>query len=176
MVPNLRNFQARIPSIFSRKVLNTSYAQQRKEALIAGALVGPLLMIPAALFFAALVANYPDILQRPVPMTHILETLNSPVLFYLFPIVLIGTFIETGTGMIHVVNERIANAFTASGKTMHQWVRPLIAAGVICVAMLLSRLGIIDLIAVGYNFMAWVFVGVVVLPLLTVGIWKITRT
>lgn len=153
----------------------TMHIEKRKEALIAGALTGPLLMIPAALFFAALVANYPDILQRPVPMNHILETLGSPVLLYLFPIVLIGTFIETGTGMIHALNERIATAFTASGRHLHNWIRPLIAVVLIITAILMSRWGIIDLIAVGYNFMAWVFVLVVVVPVLTIGLWKLLR-
>ena len=153
----------------------TVHIQNRKEAFIAGALTGPLLMIPAALFFAALIANYPDILHRPVPMNHILEMLGSPFLTYMFPVVLIGTFIETGTGMIHALNERIANAFTASGKVLHNWVRPLIAVVLIISAILMSRWGIIDLIAVGYNVMAWVFVLVVVVPLLTIGLWKISR-
>lgn len=153
----------------------TVHIQKRKEALIAGALTGPLLMIPAALFFAALVANYPNILERPVPMNHILETLGSPVLLYLFPIILIGTFIETGTGMIHALNERVANAFAASGRTLHNWIRPVVAVVLIVAAILMSRWGIIDLIAVGYNFMAWVFVLVVVVPVLTVGLWKLVR-
>jgi uncharacterized membrane protein YkvI len=153
----------------------TTHIQKRKEAFIAGALTGPLLMIPAALFFAALVGSYPDILQRPVPVNHILETLGSPLLLYLFPIVLIGTFIETGTGMIHALNERVANAFTASGRDLNNWVRPLIAVALIISAILMSRWGIIDLIAVGYNAMAWVFVLVVVVPLFSVGLWKITR-
>ncbi len=151
----------------------TVHIQERKEAMIAGALAGPLLMIPAALFFVALVANYPDVLDRPVPMNLILETLNSPVIFYLFPIVLIGTFIETGTGMIHALNERIASTFRSNGKTLSNWLRPLIAVVLIIAAILLSRWGIIDLIAVGYNLMAWVFVLVVVVPVLTIGLWKV---
>ncbi len=154
----------------------TSDIQNRKEAMIAGALTGPVLMIPAALFFAAMLAHYPDILQRPVPMNHILEELHSPFLLYMFPIVLIGTFIETGTGMIHALNERVAGAFEATGRHLHNWVRPLIAVGMIISAVLMSRWGIIDLIAVGYNILAWVFVLVVVVPLLTVGIWKILRS
>jgi len=156
-------------------LFSTVYIKRRREALIAGALTGPLLMIPAALFFAALVASYPEILERPVPMNQILEALDSPVLFYLFPIVLIGTFIETGTGLIHALNERIANAYAASGRTLHNWIRPVVAVVLIIAAILMSRWGIIDLIAVGYNSLAWVFVGVVVVPVLTVGVWKVVR-
>jgi len=154
----------------------TVYIQRRKEAFIAGALTGPLLMIPAALFYAALVANYPDVLERPVPMNQILQALDSTILLYLFPIVLIGTFIETGTGMIHALNERIANAFAASGRELQKWLRPMIALAFIFVAILMSRWGIIDLIAVGYNLLASVFVLVVVVPVLTVGLWKVVRS
>lgn len=153
----------------------TVHIRTRREAMIAGALTGPLLMIPAALFFAAMLAHFPDILQRPVPMNHVLEALQSPLLVYLFPVVLIGTFIETGTGMIHALNERVANAFEAAGRHLHNWIRPVIAITLIISAILMSRWGIIDLIAVGYNFMAWVFVLVVVVPVLSVGLWKVLR-
>ena len=33
--------------------------------------------------------------------------------------------------------------------------------------------GIIDLIAVGYGAMTWVFIGIFVIPLLTIGAWKV---
>jgi len=39
----------------------------------------------------------------------------------------------------------------------------------------MSRWGIIDLIAVGYGAMTWVFIGIFVIPLLTIGAWKVTR-
>jgi len=153
----------------------TAHITKRREALIAGALVGPVLMIPAALFFFAMLAHYPEILERPVPVNHILQMLDSTTLTLLFPIVLIGTFIETGTGMIHAFNERIAGGMKAVGKKLPDVARPAIAVGLIICALLMSRWGIIDLIAVGYGTLTWVFIGIIVVPLLTVGIWKIIR-
>ena len=35
-----------------------------------------------------------------------------------FVVMLIGTFIETGSGMIHAVNERVAGALKAVGKDL----------------------------------------------------------
>lgn len=153
----------------------TAHIKERREALIAGALAGPLLMIPAALFFFAMLAHYPDILERPVPVNYILQMLGSTTLLILFPIVLIGTFIETGTGMIHAFNERIAGGLEAIGKTLPDYARPIIAAALIVSALLLSRWGIIELIAVGYTAMTWVFIGIIVVPLLTIGLWKVAR-
>ena len=153
----------------------TAHIKRRREAMIAGALAGPIVMIPAALFFFSMLAHYPAILERPVPVNMILQALDSPVLMIVFPIVLIGTFIETGTGMIHAFNERIAGGMKALGKTLPSYLRPIIAITLIAAALLMSRWGIIDLIAVGYGAMTWVFIGVLVIPLLTIGAWKVWR-
>ncbi|MGH8033781.1 MAG: YkvI family membrane protein [Lysobacterales bacterium] len=151
----------------------TAHIKRRKEAFIAGALAGPILMIPGALLIFAMLAHYPDIMERPVPVNFILETLGSKVLMIVFPIVLIGTFMETGIGMIHALNERVANSMQSIGKSLPDYMRPVLAIAFIIGAMLLSRLGIIDLIAVGYSAMAWIFLGVLVIPLLTIGTWKV---
>lgn len=152
-----------------------THLEGRRDALVAGALAGPILMIPALLFMLSMLGHYPDIMQRPVPVNYMLEQLDSRFLLIAFPIVLIGTFIETGTGMIHAFNERVAFSLKALGRTLPAAVRPLIALALIGSALLLSRLGIIDLIAVGYGAMTWVFFGVLVIPLLTIGVWKIVR-
>lgn len=151
----------------------TTYFTCRRDAVVAGALTGPILMIPAALFYFAMLGHYPEVLQRPVPVNYLLGELGSPILVYAFPVVLIGTFIETGTGMIHAFNERLAGGFRSLGKALPTWARPVIAVGLLLSASLLSRLGIIDLIAVGYGAMTWVFIGVLVIPLMTIGAWKV---
>ena len=150
----------------------TTHLTCRRDALIAGALGGPILMIPAVLFYFGMLGHYPDILQRPVPVNHMLGELGSTFLVVAFPVVLIGTFIETGTGMIHAFNERLASGLRALGKTLSPWARPVIAGGLLVSALLMSRWGIIDLIAVGYGAMTWVFIVVLAIPLLTVGAWK----
>jgi uncharacterized membrane protein YkvI len=104
-----------------------------------------------------------------------LQALDSRVLMVAFPIVLFGTFIETGTGMIHAFNERLAAALQTLGRRLPDYLRPAIAIALIAGALLLSRWGIIDLIAVGYGAMTWVFIGILVVPLLTIGAWKVWR-
>lgn len=151
----------------------TTHLTCRRDSVIAGLLAGPILMIPALLFFIAMLGHYPDIVERPVPANHILEALGSPVLLWAFPVVLIGTFIETGTGMIHAFNERLAGGLKALGRALPRAARPAIAVGLILGALLLSRLGIIDLIALGYGALTWVFIGILVIPVLTIGAWKV---
>jgi len=154
----------------------TTYFTCRRDAFIAGALTGPILMIPAALFYFGMLGHYPDIVERSVPVNHMLEDLGSRFLLFMFPIVLIGTFIETGTGMIHAFNERLAGGLRSLGKTLPPWARPAIAVALLVSALLLSRWGIIELIAVGYGAMTWVFIIVLAIPLLTIGAWKVFRS
>jgi uncharacterized membrane protein YkvI len=153
----------------------SAHIKTRSDAVIAGVLTGPLFLLPAGMFFFAMLAHYPAIMDSEIPVNTMLEALNSPILKIAFPIVLIGTFIETGTGMIHAFNERVASAMTAFGRSMPNYWRAVTAAALLSGAMMMSRFGIIDLIAVGYGALTWVFIVILIIPLLTVGIWKIVQ-
>ena len=94
----------------------------------------------------------------------------------LFQIVVFGTFVETGTALLHALNERLSGWMEDSGGNLPRGVRPLIALAVLSVAIFAaSRIGIIDLIARGYHALTLVFIAVLVLPLLTVGVYRIYR-
>ena len=153
----------------------TAHIRERRQAIIAGAITGPIYLIPAGLFFVALLSIYPDVVDKPVPVNHLLQALDSRALQMLFPIMLMGTFVETGAGMIHAFNERIAAGLKALGKQMPDIYRPVIALAVIVLALAMSRIGLIDLIAFGYGTMAWVFVAILIVPLMTVGLWRVVR-
>jgi len=152
-----------------------THIDTRRDAVIAGLLTGPLFLIPAVLFFIAMSPHYPAIMERPVPVNYILELLDQRWLQLAFVIMLIGTFIETGTGMIHAFNERIAGALQAIGKDLPSRYRAAIAIGLLAVALLVSRFGLIDLIAVGYGTLTWVYMLILILPLFTIGLWKIMK-
>lgn len=160
-----------IPAVlFCLKHINT-----RKEAITAGLLGGPITIIPGLLFYIAVVGFYPSVLPEEIPVVFILGKLGIPALFIIFQIVLFGTLVETGTGFIHSVNERIQTTLKAKGKTLLQWQRPLIAVAVLLIAFGLSTFGLIDLIAKGYGSVSWGFFVVMVIPLVTIGIYKIMK-
>ena len=141
--------------------------------MVAGLLTGPLFLIPAGLFLVAMVPHYPMIMERPVPVNFILDALNIRWLQFAFVLMLVGTFIETGSGMIHAINERIAGAMENAGRELSRGYRALIAVGLLIGAFLMSRFGIIDLIAVGYSVLAWVYIAILIIPLFTIGVWKV---
>ena len=90
--------------------------------------------------------------------------------------VVFGTLIETGSGLIHGMNERIAHAFQERGREMQRMARPVLALPLLLAGAVLSGVGPVDLIARGYGSLTWVFLVVYVLPVLTLGLWRITRT
>jgi uncharacterized membrane protein YkvI len=153
----------------------TAHIETRKDAVLAGLLTGPLFLIPAVLFFVAMLPHYPAIMERPVPVNYILELLDLRWLQLAFVIMLIGTFIETGSGMLHAVNERVAGALKVVGKDLSARNRVVVAICVLIIALLVSGFGMIELVAVGYGTLTWVYMLVFVLPLFTVGVWKVMR-
>jgi uncharacterized membrane protein YkvI len=165
------NISAMTATLFCVRHLHT-----RKDALIGGLLGGPLAMLPGALFVFASLAFYPQIVSAPVPMHFLLTRLNIPVFHALFLLVVFTALIGTGAALIHAVNERIA----ASG---WQWAvnlpRPARAANAV-VLMVIStvvaaRAGLVTLVAQGYGLITYGFILLFMVPLLTVGVWRIAR-
>ncbi|MCH9696207.1 MAG: hypothetical protein K0U72_16955 [Gammaproteobacteria bacterium] len=153
----------------------TTHIKTRRDAVLAGMLTGPLYLIPAVLFFLALVPHYPLILERPVPVNYVLELLDLRWLQMAFVVMLIGTFVETGSGMIHAVNERIAGTLEAVGKEHSPRNRAFVALLLLIAAFMISSFGMIELIGRGYGALSWAYLIILVVPLFTVGIWKVVK-
>jgi uncharacterized membrane protein YkvI len=151
------------------------HIQSRKEALSAGIIAGIIGIVPALLLFVAMTAFLPEIVSAEIPSLLAFRQLGIGVLFISFEIILFGTLIETGTALIHSFNERVFSSGYFGDTRRSQWMRPLIAVSFLLVAVGLSFFGIIDLIAKGYGIISWAFLLVFLLPMSTIGIYKITR-
>ncbi|MEJ2542062.1 MAG: hypothetical protein P8188_19210 [Gemmatimonadota bacterium] len=146
-----------------------------RTTLAAGALVGPLAILPGLLFTVALLAAYPAVLDDAVPAATVLAALGSGTFQVVFQVVLLGTLVETGTGLIHSLNERVAHAVEAKGQPFPDWGRSAVAVFLLALGTALSSFGLVALIARGYSLMTWVFLLVFVIPVLTLGTWRIAR-
>jgi uncharacterized membrane protein YkvI len=136
------------------------HAESRREAVTAGLLTGPIAIVPGLMFYLVMCGQYPQILGRAVPANFILELLGSRTFQIVFQIVLFGTLIETGAGLIHAVNERVAGAFSEKNRSMPTYLRPLTALILLVLGTLLSGFGLIDLIAKGYGTLTWFFLAI----------------
>ena len=150
--------------------------ETRNEALRSGAVAGAIALAPAVVFQIAFLTVWPDVLNEAIPVYWMMGQHGLTVLMVIFTVMLFGTFIETGAGMLQGINDRIDGYLAESrGTSLKPAVRALIAVSAIVVSAGLSMWGITSLIAQGYGTMAWGFLAVYVIPLLTVGIYKIRK-
>jgi uncharacterized membrane protein YkvI len=148
-----------------------------RDAVIAGVLSGPLAMVPALLFFTCMVAYYQQVSGQTLPSDFLLEKLNLPAFRYIFQMMIFLALLESGTGSVHAINERIAHAWRArSQKPLRNMARLVISLVVLTLSIFIAeKFGLVTLIAKGYRLLAWVMLGVYVLPLMTYGVWRLTR-
>jgi uncharacterized membrane protein YkvI len=149
----------------------------RRDAVIAGLIAGPLAMLPALLFFCCMMAYYPQIGAVTLPSDFLLQRLDLPLFRLLFQLMIFAALLESGTGAVHAINERIGNAWQRRhGSTLGHGARLGIALVILTGCMFLAaRFGLVALIANGYRLLAAIFLLVYVLPVLTIGIYKLRR-
>lgn len=148
----------------------------RRNALVAGAIAGPMAMVPALAFLVAMTAFYPTILSATLPSDYILQRLGSPTFRFAFQLMVFGALLESGVGVIHALNERAIHWRSQRwpDEPVPGWLRPTLTVGVLAACMFAaSRIGLVDLIASGYRLMALVFLFTFVLPVLTIGLHKL---
>lgn len=146
----------------------------RRDAVIAGLLCGPLAMLPALLFLVCMVGYYPGIAGEALPSDFLLDKLQLPVFHVLFQVMIFSALLESGTGAVHAINERVAAVARARGRAFGRRARLAIAAVVLVVSVFVAaHFGLVDLIARGYRFLAYLFMAVYVLPLATYGVWRL---
>jgi len=148
-----------------------------RDAIIAGVLSGPLAMIPALLFFIAMVAFYPAVQSAALPSDFLLQRIGIPAFHLLFQAMIFAALLESGTGSVHAINERVGHVWQARrGTALSHRARLSIAAVLLVVCMFLAnRFGLVALIATGYRALAYVLLAIFVLPLLTVGVWRLVQ-
>ncbi len=149
----------------------------QRDAVVAGLIAGPLSMLPATLFFIAMMAYYPAIGAETLPSDFLLRQLSMPWFHVLFQVMIFAALLESGAGAIHAINERMSGAVESRGSApLSTGVRAAIGAVILAGCMFVAgEIGLVDLIASGYRFLAWLILAVFVVPLITVGSWRLLR-
>lgn len=154
-------------------LFSTRHIETRKEAIGAGVIAGIIGVIPGVLLFIAMAGFYPEILGIEVPTVFILNAIKSPFLQIAFQVTLFGTLVETGTGFIYAVTERVGAVYTEKENEMPKWVIPALTTALLVLGVIISQFGLTDLIAQGYGTITWGFFIFYVVPTLTLGVIKI---
>lgn len=149
----------------------------QRDAVVAGIIAGPLTMLPAILFFVAMMAFYPAIGAETLPSDFLLRQMAVPGFHILFQLMIFAALLESGVGAIHAINERVSGVVEARGRPPLGTTARAAIGGVILIGCMFvaARIGLVDLIASGYRFLAWLFLIVFVAPLLTIGLCRLLR-
>jgi uncharacterized membrane protein YkvI len=146
----------------------------RREALVAGALGGPLAMLPGMLFFIAMMAFHPEIDDEVLPVYFLMERMGSPVLPKIYMTVVLVTLIGAAATVLHSLNNRIGAALETNGRSLPAAARFAVPAGVMFLSMIASvQFGLVELVARGYGWITFGFIVFFIVPILTLGVWRI---
>lgn len=155
-------------AVYPATFFTIKHLQSKKESITAGIISGLLMTIPWFLTYVAIMAYYPseEVLAASVPWLKMLEPFGS-VFVIVFGIVVGWTLVETATGIIHAFIGRVDVEIFQNGQQHLSGTRKaLISFVALVAAMLLAQIGIIDLIAKGYTYMAYAMILFYGVPLL----------
>ncbi len=147
-----------------------------KETLIAGFLAGPLGMLPGVLFFIAMIGYHQELADVTLPSAFLLGKLGAPWFELAFQFAVLLTLVDTGVALLHAINERVAGVYQERSRPMPKWLRPALAIGIMTGSVYAAAgIGLVDLIAKGYGYLTYAFIVLLIIPVLTVGLWRLVR-
>jgi uncharacterized membrane protein YkvI len=147
-----------------------------RETLIAGFLAGPLGMLPGVLFFIAMIGYHQELADVSLPSAFLLGKLGAPWFEYVFQVAVLLTLVDTGVALLHATNERVAKVYEEGDRPMPRILRPALAVFIMVISVYAaSAIGLVDLIAKGYGYLTYAFIALLIIPVLTVGLWRLLR-
>ena len=155
--------------LFAARAIET-----RRQAFGAGVIGAVIAVLPAVALHVSFVAGLPEIIDASLPVQRMLDGLGIELLTLAYLLILVGTCVETGIGDLQGVIERLdARWIERTGRALRPAIHGVVAAGAMLTAGALSLVGVVTLIADGYGTLSWGFLLTYVLPLLTIGVWRI---
>jgi uncharacterized membrane protein YkvI len=155
----------------------TRHLLSDRDAVKAGLIAGPLAMIPAFVFFVCMCAYAPEVGGAALPSDVLLAKLNLPIFRLLFQLMVFAALLESGTGAVHAINERVAGAFQARmGRPFGVRARALCTLALLVFCMFLAeRIGLVALIGGGYRLLAYALIALYVAPLALISLVRFVR-
>lgn len=163
-----------LPAVFFALYRQT----RRHESLTSGVIAGLVASLPFAITFICLMAFYPseEVLGARVPWLVMLGAVAGPLVAAGYTIIVLWTLVETATGMVHAITDRVDVGLEAAGRRkLTPLQSALLTVAILAAAVGMAQFGIIALVAQGYSLMAYGFILLFAIPLLTVGLYRIVR-
>ena len=154
-------------SVFPPAFFALKKFRSKSESLYAAIISGLLMTLPWFLTFVAIMAFYPsqDVIGAPVPWLRMLQNMGYLVVV-IFGLVVGWTLVETATGNIHAFITRLnVDLMERNRRYLSGFQKAGVSFVALILAVALSSVGIIDLIAKGYAFMGYAMIAFYAIPL-----------
>ena len=165
--------------VFPASFFTVHRLKTRFQTVVSGIIAGLLMVIPWFLTYFAILSFYPskEVVEAPVPWVLMMQMNNAPSwMLLLFSFVMGWTLIETATGIIHAMLSRVNKGLEEKNRQpLSRRNRAILTVAILVISVLLSKIGIIALIAKAYSALAYAFIIMFLIPLCTVGVYKILK-
>jgi uncharacterized membrane protein YkvI len=156
--------------LYSARNINT-----RGEAIVSGFSAGIMGAFPALVFHIVFMADLAS-LDQELPTYWMIGQLAQPWLMVAYIIVLFAMIIQTVAGLLQGVNERLdAWQIERTGIPCAPGTHAIVAGATLAISLVLTSFGITALVAQGYGTIAWGYLVIYIIPLLTIGVYKVWR-
>ncbi|WP_217133833.1 YkvI family membrane protein [Leucobacter chinensis] len=157
--------------IYPSTLMSVRHLKSRKDSIGAGILTGGLYVVPWFLTFFALMSYYPSatVFDAPVPWLVMLQDAGGWIVV-VYGLLVGWTLIATAVGLVQSIVLRVdTNLKESKEKRLSGAQKAGIVFGALIAGMILSQIGIVDLIAVGYLIGAVLLIVVFGIPLFIKG-------
>lgn len=161
--------------IFPATLFTIRRQRRTSDSMVSGVVLGVLIVVPWFLTYFSLMGFYPDpkVLEAPLPWLAMLQGHGFWVTV-VFGILVGWTLFATAIGLIHATLQRVSQNLVDFGRApLGRRSSGLITALTLVIAILLARVGIIDLVAKGYTAGAYAMIAILGIPLLIRGTYLI---
>lgn len=172
-------------SIFPPVLHTLDYQTTREEAVTSGVVTGILVVVPFLLIYLSMMAFYPsnEIVEAPVPLFKMLQQTSGYYVIAAYSILVGWTLIESAVGHSYAVIDRVDKNIEAINfgpleqiNSINQGQKGVLGLAFLLSTLLLSRVGIVNLVGTYYRILAYLFILLFGLPLLTIGVYSIINT
>ena len=152
----------------------TTGISSRREALGAGLLAAFAGVLPALVLHVSFMAHPLSLAGEQLPAYWMINRYGTREFLLVYVALLFMTIVQTGVGVLQGLNERLDGWWQeVHRRPLPPALHALVAGLATGLSLWLSGLGIVTLIARGYGTLAWGFLLVFTLPLLTLGVRRI---
>lgn len=148
--------------------------ENRTQTFCAGVFAGLFAVVPAVLLHLAFLGSLSDLVDYDLPTYWMLGVIGIEWFTVVYLVILFVTVVQTGVGVMHGLIERINDSLVRANKNeLSPISSALIAGGAMILSLGVAQVGIVNIIAQGYSWIAMGMIFIFVIPLLTIGVYKI---